>query len=76
MDELVEESRIHRDRSRPPGRVEATAVWTPAEGLREEMRLKAIVAPARGKGHGHGRRSEWISLVVARWRGRGWSARI
>ena len=32
--------------------------------LREEMGLATTMVPARGKGHGHGRRSEWISLVV------------
>ena len=42
MDELVEESRIQRDRSRPPGRVEATKVWTPAGWLSGSSGFKAL----------------------------------
>ena len=64
MDELVEESRIQRGRSQPPGRDKATTVWTSAGWLRVEMGLEAIEAPARGKGHGDGRRSGGVLLVV------------
>ena len=42
MDELVEESRIQKDRSRPPGRVEATAVWTPVGWLSGTSGFRAL----------------------------------